>query len=73
MILCVLANILGLDKNTENKKYFFNNTEMKNNSKKKFVEIIIDNKLNFKSHVKNSFKEASQKNLSFVAFDKLLG
>lgn len=45
---------------------------MKNNSKKKFVEIIIDNKLNFKSHVKNSFKEASQKNLSFVTFDKLL-
>ena len=50
-----------LGKNTENKTYFFNNTEIKNNSEEEVLEIIIDNKLKFKSHVKNLSKEAYQK------------
>ena len=42
-------------------KYFFNNTEMKNSSEKKILAITIDNKLKFKSHVKNLCEKASQK------------
>ena len=41
--------------------YFFNNTEMKNSSEKKILAITIDNKLKFKSHVKNLCKKVSQK------------
>ena len=37
-----------LGKNTENEKYFFNNTEIKNNSKEKILVITIDKKLMFK-------------------------
>ena len=40
-------------KNTENKTSFFNNTEIKNSSEEKILGITIDNKLNFKSYVKN--------------------
>ena len=37
-----------LGKNTENETYFFNNTEIKNNSKEKILVITIDKKLMFK-------------------------
>ena len=50
-----------LGKNTENETYFFNNTEMKNRGEEKILGITIDNKLKFKSHVKNLCKKASQK------------
>ena len=50
-----------LGKNTENETYFFNNTEMKNSSEEKILGITVDNKLKFKSHLKNLFKKASQK------------
>ena len=36
-----------LGKNTENEKYFFNNTEMKNSSEEKVLGVTIDNKLKF--------------------------
>ena len=49
---------MSLGKNTENKTYFFNNTEMKNSSEEKILRITIDNKLKFKSHVKNLCKKA---------------
>ena len=42
-----------LSKTTENETYFFNNTEMKSSNKGKILGITIDNKLKFKSHVKN--------------------
>ena len=48
-------------KNAENETYFFNNTEMKNNNEEKILGIIIDNKLKFKSHVRNLCKKASRK------------
>ena len=41
--------------------HFFNNTEIKNSSEEKILGITIDNKLKFKSHVKNLRKKASQK------------
>ena len=50
-----------LSKITENETHFFNNTEIKNGSEEKILEITIDNKLKFKSHVKNLCKKASQK------------
>ena len=40
---------------------FFFHTEMKNNSKEKILGIIIDNKLKFKSHLRNLWKKAFQK------------
>ena len=40
---------------------FFNNAEMKNINEENILGIIIDNKLKFKSHVKNLCKKASQK------------
>ena len=36
-----------LGKNTENKTYFFNITEMRNGSEEKMLGITIDNKLKF--------------------------
>ena len=41
-----------LGKNTENERYFFNNTEMKNSSEEKILGKTVDNKLKFNSHVK---------------------
>ena len=55
------CHFMRLGKNTENETYFFNNTEIKNSSKEKILGITIDNKLKFKSHVKNLCKKASQK------------
>ena len=46
-----------LVKNAENETYFFNNTEIENSSEGKILGIIIDNKLNFKSHVKKYVRE----------------
>ena len=55
------CHFMSLGKNTENETYFFNNTEMKNSSEEKILVITIDNKLKFKSHVKNLCQKASQK------------
>ena len=66
------CHFMCLGKNAENKTYFFNNTEMKNSNEEKILGIIIDNKLKFKSHVKNLCKKASQKIWVFVTFNKLL-
>ena len=55
------CHFMCLGKNTENETYFFNNTEMEISSEEKILGITIDNKLKFKSHVKNLRKEASQK------------
>ena len=50
-----------LCKNTENETYFFNNTEITNSSEEKILGTTIDNKLKFKSHVKNLCNKTSQK------------
>ena len=50
-----------LGRNTENETYFLNNTEIKNSSEEKILGITTDNKLKFKSHVKNLCTKASQK------------
>ena len=55
------CHFMCLGKNTGNETYFVNNTEMKNSSENKILEITIDNELKFKSHVKNLCKKASQK------------
>ena len=55
------CHFMCLGKNTENETYLFNNTEIKNSSEDKILGITIDNKLKFKSHVKNLCRKASQK------------
>ena len=55
------CHFMCLGKNTENETYFLDDTEIKNSSEEKILGITIDNKLKFKSHVKNLCKKASQK------------
>ena len=50
-----------LGNNTENEKYLFHNILMENSKKQKILGVIIDNKLNFKSHISELCKKASQK------------
>ena len=50
-----------LGQNTVNETFVCDNTEMKNSKEEKILGVIIDNKLRFKSHVKNLCKKASQK------------
>ena len=45
----------------QNKTFFYDNTEIKNSKEEKILGVIIDNKLRFKSHVKNLCKKALQK------------
>ena len=44
-----------------NETFAYDNIEMKNSKEEKILGVIIDNKLRFKSHVKNLCKKASQK------------
>ena len=44
---------MHLGRNTKNKTFVFKNKIMRNSVKQRILGIIIDNKLNFKSHVKN--------------------
>ena len=50
-----------LGQNTVNETFVYDNIEMKNSKEEKILGVIIDNKLRFKSHVKNLCKKASQK------------
>ena len=54
------CHFICLGKNTENEMYLFINTEIKNSSDKKILGITTNNKLKFKSSVKNFCKKASQ-------------
>ena len=47
--------------NTANERFVYDNIELKNSKKEKILGVIIDNKLRFKSLVKNLCKKASQK------------
>ena len=42
-----------LGRNTVNERFVYDNTEMKNSKEEKILGVIIDNKLRFKSHVKD--------------------
>ena len=55
------CHFMCLGQNTVNEIFVYDNTDMKNHEKEKILGVIIDNKLRFKSHVKNLCKKASQK------------
>ena len=55
------CHFMCLGQNTVNETFVYDNTEMKNSKEEKILGVIIDNKLRFKSHVKNLCKKASQK------------
>ena len=50
-----------LGQNTVNETFVYDNIEMKNSKEEKILGVIIDNKLRFKSYVKNLCKKSSQK------------
>ena len=50
-----------LVQNTMNEIFVYDNIEMKNSKEEKILGVIIDNKLRFKSYVKNLCKKSSQK------------
>ena len=47
------CHFMCLGQNTVNETFVYDNTEMKNSTEEKILRVIIDNKLTFKSHVKN--------------------
>ena len=55
------CHFMCLGQNTVNEIFVYDNIEMKNIKEQKISGVIIDNKLRFKSHVKNLCKKASQK------------
>ena len=56
---------MGLENNTENETFLFHNILMENSKKQKILGVIIDNKLNFKSH-KWIMSKGFSKNCSFI-------
>ena len=48
-------------KRDKNETFFFKGLGMKNSKEQKILGVTIDNKLTFKSHIKNLCKKASQK------------
>ena len=55
------CHFIYLGNNTENETFLFHNILMENNKEQKIIGVIIDNKLNFKSHISELCKKASQK------------
>ena len=53
--------ILCLGKDTRNETFIFKGFVTRNSKEQKILGVTIDNKLTFKSHIKNSCKKASQK------------
>ena len=54
-------HFICLGNNTKNETFLFHNILMENSKEKKILGVIIDNKLNFKSHVSELCKKPSQK------------
>ena len=54
-------SFMCLGQNTVNEIFVYDNIDKKNSKVEKILGIIIDNKLRFKSHIKNLCKKASQK------------
>ena len=50
-----------LGQNAVNETFVYDNIEMKNSKEEKILRVIIDNKLRFKSRVKNQCKKTSRK------------
>ena len=63
------GRFMCLRQNIVNETFVYDNIEMKNSKEEKILGVIIDNKLRFKSHVKNLCKKASQK---IWAFSRLI-
>ena len=55
------CHFMYFGKNTGNETFIFKGSVMKNSKEQKMLGVTIDNKLTFKSHIKNLCKEASQK------------
>ena len=55
------CHFMCVGQNTVNETFDSDNTEMKNRNEEKILNVITDDKLRFKSHVKNLCKKASQK------------
>ena len=55
------CHFMCLGKDTRNETFIFKGLVMKNSKKQKILGFTIDNKLTFKSHIKNLCKKASQK------------
>ena len=55
------CHFMCLGQNTVIEAFVYDNIEMKNSKEEKILGVIIDNKLRFKSHVKDLSKKASQK------------
>ena len=64
------CHFMCLGKNTEEETFTFNEIVMKNSKEEKILGVIIDNKLSFKSHIKELCKKASQK---LAALSRLSG
>ena len=57
----VKSHFMCLGKDTRNETFIFKGLVMKNSKEQKILGVTIDNKLTFKSHIKNLCKKASQK------------
>ena len=55
------CHFMCLGQNTVNETFVYDNIEMKNSKEEKVLGVIIDNKLRFKSYVKNLCKKSYQK------------
>ena len=55
------CHFMRLGKNAEGEIFSFNNILMENSEERKILGVLIDNKLNFKSHISELCKKASQK------------
>ena len=55
------CHFMCLGQNIVNETFVYDSIEMKNSKEKRILGVIIDNKLRFRSHVKNLCKKASQK------------
>ena len=59
------SHFIFLVKDTRNETFIFKGSVMKNSKEQKILGVTIDNKLTFKSHIKNLCKKASQ-NRGFI-------
>ena len=56
----ITSHFMCFGRNTGNETFVFKNKIMKNSYEQEILGIIIDNKLNFKSHIRNLCKTASR-------------
>ena len=66
------CHFMSLGKNTENQTFVYKNKIKKTNEEQKVFGIIIDDKLTFKSRVKNFSKKTSQKIWALASLSRYL-